>query len=76
MLDVSDTQSLEDTFALLDALTAIKAEANEAHKMSVDRELIELAKRVVQENNKKRNEVGSVKADAAAFDAFFIKQVS
>lgn len=61
---------------LLDALIAVKAKAKEAYKMDVVQKLIALAKRVVQENNDKRNEVGSAPADANAFDAFFIKQVT
>ncbi len=61
---------------LLDALIAVKATAKEAHKMTVDPRLIALAKRVVKENNEKRNEVGSVKVNLKAFDTFFINQVT
>lgn len=67
---------LEEEAHNLNALIAMKAVAKQQEKLPVDPILIALAKRVVEENNEKRNELKSTKADAKAFDAFFIKRVS
>lgn len=64
-----------ESVALLDALIEKKALLKESGRAEIDPNLVELAKRIVSDNNDRKDTCGTRKANRSEFDRFFINEV-